>query len=331
MKKVLITGANGFLGSWVTRALVDEGHDVHALVRPKSDLSELDGVHCKFIHGDVTDVHSLFEACKEMDSVFHLAGVIAYKKSQRAQMEKVNVGGTENIVSVCREHKVRRLVYLSSVVAIGGGFTPDEILNEESVYNLKDLNLGYFETKHEAEKIVKKACDKNEIDAVILNPSTIYGAGDAKKGSRKMQVKVAQGKLKFYTSGGVNVVAVEDVVDGIFKAWKNGKSGERYILCGENILIRELFAMIAAEAGVKAPSWQIPDGLLHLLGSIGDGMEAAGFKGPVSKENAYTATMYHWFDSTKAQKELAFKPRPAREAIHNSVQWMKEHGLVKKP
>ncbi|WP_253721034.1 SDR family oxidoreductase [Bdellovibrio bacteriovorus] len=327
--KILVTGANGFLGSWVTRALVNEGHHVYALVRPKSDLSELSGVQCKYVHGDVTDVHSLLEAFKGVDTVFHLAGVIAYKKSQRHLMDKVNVEGTANVVSVCREHKVRRLVYLSSVVAIGAGYTPQDILNEDSAYNISDLNLGYFETKHEAEKIVKKACDKGEINAVMLNPSTIYGAGDAKKGSRKMQLKVAQGKLKFYTSGGVNVVAVEDVVQGILSAWKNGRNGERYILSGENILIKDLFAMIAAEAGVKPPPYQMPDSVLHTVGAIGDAMEKLGLKGPLSRENAYTATMYHWFDSSKAQKELGFKPRPAREAIHNSVQWMKDQGLLK--
>ncbi|KYG60702.1 dihydroflavonol 4-reductase [Bdellovibrio bacteriovorus] len=329
MMKILVTGANGFLGSWVTRALVNEGHHVYALVRPKSDLSELSGVQCKYVHGDVTDVHSLLEAFKGVDTVFHLAGVIAYKKSQRHLMDKVNVEGTANVVSVCREHKVRRLVYLSSVVAIGAGYTPQDILNEDSAYNISDLNLGYFETKHEAEKIVKKACDKGEINAVMLNPSTIYGAGDAKKGSRKMQLKVAQGKLKFYTSGGVNVVAVEDVVQGILSAWKNGRNGERYILSGENILIKDLFAMIAAEAGVKPPPYQMPDSVLHTVGAIGDAMEKLGLKGPLSRENAYTATMYHWFDSSKAQKELGFKPRPAREAIHNSVQWMKDQGLLK--
>ncbi|WP_291515901.1 SDR family oxidoreductase [Bdellovibrio sp. ArHS] len=327
--KILVTGANGFLGSWVTRALVNEGHNVYALVRPKSDLSELSGVQCKYVHGDVTDVHSLLEAFKGVDTVFHLAGVIAYKKSQRHLMDKVNVEGTANVVSVCREHKVRRLVYLSSVVAIGAGYTQQDILNEDSPYNISDLNLGYFETKHEAEKIVKRACDKGEINAVMLNPSTIYGAGDAKKGSRKMQLKVAQGKLKFYTSGGVNVVAVEDVVQGILSAWKNGRNGERYILSGENILIKDLFAMIAVEAGVKPPPYQMPDSVLHAVGALGDAMEKLGLKGPLSRENAYTATMYHWFDSSKAQKELGFKPRPAREAIHNSVQWMKDQGLVK--
>lgn len=327
--KVLVTGANGFLGSWVTRALVQEGHQVHALVRKNSDLSELNGVSCRFVHGDVTDIPSLLESFKGMDAIFHLAGVIAYKKSQRAMMDKVNVQGTANVVSVCREYKIPRLVYLSSVVAVGAGFTSQDVLNENSEYNIHELNLGYFETKHEAEKIVKAACDKGEINAVILNPSTIYGAGDAKKGSRKMQLKVAQGKLKFYTSGGVNVVAVEDVVQGILSAWKNGRNGERYILAGENLLIKDLFALIAEAAGVNPPSMQLPDGVLHAVGTVGDCLEKMGLKGPLSRENAYTATMYHWFDSTKAQKELNFKPRSAKEAIQNSVRWIKEQGMLR--
>ncbi|WP_413559334.1 SDR family oxidoreductase [Bdellovibrio sp. HCB209] len=327
--KVLVTGANGFLGSWLTRSLVNEGHDVYALVRRNSDLSELKGVDCKYVYGDVTDLVSLLEAVTDFDTIFHLAGVVAYKASDRPLMEKVNVQGTANVIEVCRERKVRRLVHLSSVVAVGAGFTPDEIKNENSEFNIHDLNLGYFETKHEAELLVKKACDKKEIDAVILNPATIYGFGDAKKGSRKMMLKVAQGRLKFYTSGGVNVVAVEDVIQGILSAWKNGKTGERYILSGENILIKDLFRMIAEEAGVTPPSRQLPDQLLHVVGSIGDFMEKMGLKGPLSKENAYTATMYHWFDSSKAQKELNFHPRPAREAIRNSIQWVKDQGMLK--
>ncbi|WP_413585979.1 SDR family oxidoreductase [Bdellovibrio sp. HCB274] len=327
--KVLVTGANGFLGSWLTRALVDEGHEVFALVRPKSDISELKGINCQYRHGDVTDIVSLLEAFDGIDTVFHLAGVVAYKAADRPLMEKVNVQGTANVVEVCREKKVRRLVHLSSVVAVGGGRTPNEVLNENSDFNIHDLNLGYFETKHDAEVIVKAACDRGEIDAVILNPATIYGRGDAKKGSRKMMLKVAQGKLNFYTSGGVNVVAVEDVIQGIISAWKIGKTGERYILSGENILIKDLFRMIAEEAGVKPPTKKLPDGLLHLVGTIGDAMESMGLKGPLSKENAYTATMYHWFDSSKAQRELGFKPRPARQAIHNSIEWVKEQGMLK--
>lgn len=328
MPKVLVTGANGFLGSWVVRRLVDEGHEVYSLVRKSSDLSELHGVATRFVHGDVTDLHSLLQAFQEMDSVFHLAGLIAYKRSERAMMEKINVVGTQNVIEACRATGIRRLVHLSSVVAVGAGFSPEQILNEDSDYNMSHLDLGYFETKHKAEILVHEACQNGRLDAVILNPSTIYGPGDARKGSRKTQLKVAQGKFKFYTSGGVNVVAVEDAVDGIISAWKKGRTGERYILAGENLRIRSLFEIIAREAGHPAPHWLLPSAVLHGLGIAGDLMSAAGMNAPFSRENAWTATLFHWFDSSKAQRELDFKPRAAEIAISQSVKWMKDNGLL---
>lgn len=330
MAKVLVTGANGFLGSWLVKALLAEGHNVYALVRKSSDLSELEGIHPQFVHGDITDIHSLLTSFIGMDAVFHLAGLVAYKKSDREKMNKINVEGTANVIEACRASGVKRLVHVSSVVAVGASHTPNQILNEDSEYNIADLDLGYFQTKHQAELLVKEAVAKKRIDAVILNPSTIYGPGDAKKGSRKTQVKVAQGKFKFYTSGGVNVVAVEDVVQGIISAWKKGKNGERYILSGENLLIKDLFKMIANCAGQPAPDTLLPNRLLHILGIFGDCIGSIGLKAPVSRENAWTATMFHWFDSAKAQRELDFKPRPAEMAISQSVQWMKDKGWLKK-
>ncbi len=330
MAKVVVTGANGFLGSWVVKRLLGEGHQVQSLVRKSSDLSELEGVKTEYVYGDVTDLHSLLENFKNVDTVFHLAGLIAYNRADRQKMEKVNVTGTENVIEACRSTGVRKLVHLSSVVAVGAGFSPDQILNEDSTYNLSHLNLGYFETKRKAEILVQQACEKKRIDAVILNPSTIYGPGDAKKGSRKTQVKVAQGKFKFYTSGGVNVVAVEDAVDGIVSAWKKGRTGERYILAGQNLSIKHLFEIIANEAGQKPPSMLLPTPLLHALGIAGDLMGTLGMKSPISRENAYTSTLFHWFDSAKAQRELDFKPRAAELAISESVNWMKNHGLLQK-
>jgi dihydroflavonol-4-reductase len=331
LMKVLVTGANGFLGSWLTRALVKEGHEVSALVRAQSDLSELEGVPCHYLYGDVTDLESLYKSFEGMDAVFHLAGLIAYKKSDRAKMEKINVGGTAHVIEACLAKNISRLVYLSSVTAVGAGYKPEQILDENSPYNVGPLDLGYFETKHKAEKLVVKACQEKNLDAVILNPSTIYGEGDAKKDSRKTQLKVAQGNFKFYTSGGVSIVAVEDVVAAILTAWKKGRRGERYILSGENITIRQLFNLIAEEAGVAPPSIKMPSFLLFLLGRTGDGLESLGMKGSLSMENAWTATMYHWFDNAKAKKELDFRPRPAREAIRNSVNWMKKNGLLNHP
>lgn len=328
MSKVLVTGANGFLGSWVVRRLLEEGHQVYSLVRKTSDLSELQGVPTEYLYGDVTDLHSLLASFEGIDTVFHLAGLIAYKRSERAMMEKVNVEGTSNVIEAVRARNVRKLVHLSSVVAVGAGFSPNQVLNEDSPFNVSHLDLGYFETKRKAEALVKEACNKNRLDAVILNPSTIYGPGDARKGSRKTQLKVAQGKFKYYTSGGVNVVAIQDAVDGIISAWKQGRTGERYILAGENLLIKDLFAMIAQEAGQKPPQKLLPSPVLHTLGIAGDFLSVLGFKSPISQENAWTSTLYHWFDSSKAQRELNFKPRPAQEAISQSVQWIKDNGLL---
>lgn len=328
MAQVLVTGANGFLGSWLVRRLLSDGHQVRCLVRPTSDLSELQGLACEYVHGDVTNLDSLLAACKEQSAVFHLAGLIAYKRSERAAMERINVGGTANVIEAVHRCQVSRLVHLSSVVAIGGGFHDQQILNEGSEYNVHDLNLGYFETKRAAEQLVMAAAHAGKIDAVILNPSTIYGPGDARKGSRKTQLKVAQGRFPFFTSGGVNVVPIENCVDGIVRGWQQGKSGERYILAGENLRIRELFQIIAASAGVPAPRLMIPNWVLHGIGILGDILATCGLNLGVSRENAWTATMYHWFDSGKAQRELGFVPGSSRAAIEASVRWSKEHGLL---
>lgn len=328
MSKVVVTGANGFLGSWLCRKLVEQGNSVTVVVRKNSDLSELNGVHVKYQIGDVTNLHSLLDAFKGADTVFHLAGLIAYNKSDRAKMELVNVQGTASVLEACRALDVRKLVHLSSVVAVGAGFSAQQILNEESAYNVKHLDLGYFETKRKAEELVLDAFAKKRIDTVILNPSTIYGPGDAKKGSRKTQLKVAQGRFPYYTSGGVNVVAVEDVIQGILSAWKKGRSGERYILSGENLLIKDLFKIIATKAGQKPPDKLIPNWFLHSIGAGSDLLTHFGVKSSLSRENAWTASLFHWFDSSKARKELDFKPKPAEIAIGESVQWMKEHGLI---
>jgi dihydroflavonol-4-reductase len=191
-------------------------------------------------------------------------------------------------------------------------------------------NLGYFETKRRAEAIVRKAVNENGLNAVIICPSTVYGPGDAKKGSRKIQVKVARGEFKFYTSGGVSVVHVRGVVSTLIAALELGKSGERYILAGENITIKKLFEIISEFAQVEAPRFYLPNFLLYGLGVTGDLMNRIGAKGPLTKENAVTSTLFHWFDATKAKDVLGFKPGSARDAIEDSVLWMKQNGLLLK-
>ena len=325
--KVLITGANGFLGSWLTKRLLAEGHHVSALVRKNSDLSELDGLKPNFVYGDVTDLESLKTNFRNQDVVFHLAGVVAYKSSQRPLMDLVNVLGTSNVVEACHEVQVPQLLHLSSVVAIGAEKNP-VVMTESSSYKIGPLNLGYFETKRKAEQIVMAAVKENKIRAVCVNPSQIYGFGDAKKGSRKNQIKAAKGQLLFYTSGGVNVVPVEDVIEGILLAWKKGHNGERYILSSENMLLKDVFQKISKLAGAKPPRYQIPAFALHGLGLLDDMLANFDKTVGVSRENAYTATLFHWFDCTKAKTQLGFKPTSADVALENSVRWMKDHKYI---
>lgn len=325
---VLVTGATGFVGSWLVRELIHRGEEVRVLHRPSSSLDDLKGLKFGSRLGDVTDLDSLIEACRGVDTVFHLAGVVGYSRAMRRVMEDVNVGGTKKVIEAMQQFPKAKLVYMSSVVAVGASFD-GTILNESSPFNLHSLDLGYFETKKAAEALVVDACRRSRIEAVILNPSTIYGPGDAKKGSRKTQVKVAQGKFPFYTSGGVSIVSVHDVVSAILKAREVGKNGERYILSGDNITINELFRQIARLAGVKPPAIYMPNLVVRALGKLGDGLEAIGKKGPINTENAWTSTLFHWFDHSKATREFGFNPRPANEALSESVEWMRQNGLLK--
>jgi dihydroflavonol-4-reductase len=326
--KVLVTGATGFLGGWLVRRLLDEGLEVRIIKRPNSSLEELEGLKLDIVPGDVTDAESLSAAAMGVDSVFHLAGLIAYSRSQRIAMEKVNVGGTANVLRACQQNKVRRLLHLSSVVAVGASFDGKIPLNEESPYNLHRLNLGYFETKHDAEHLINEAVRAGRVDAVMVNPSTIYGPGDARKGSRGVQLKVARGKFPFYTPGGVSIVAVEDVIDCIMAAWRKGGTGERYIISGENLLIKQAFEIIARAAGVEPPKFGLPRSAIFALGKVGDALESIGKKGPINTENAWTSVLYHWFDSSKATREFGLTLKPAEYAIRRSVEWSKEHGLI---
>lgn len=329
--RALITGGNGFLGAHLIDKLLSEGLEVTAIVRKTSNLSEIHSAdRIQFEYGDITDKNSLLNAFQKTkpEVIFHLAGYIGYKKTEREMMEKINVEGTKNVIEAMISAKVPKIVHMSSVVAVGAGYRQSEILDENSKFNLSPLNLGYFETKRQAEELVVAATKHGDIKSVILNPSTIYGPADAKKGSRKTQVKVAQGKFRFYTSGGVSVVSVEDVIEGIYRGFKVGRNGERYILSGENILIKELFEKIARFAEVTPPNLYLPNIALHIIGKAGDLASKLGYPVSLSQENAWTATMFHWFKNDKAKQELGMEFKPADYSIQQSVQWMRENKIL---
>ncbi len=328
---ILITGASGFLGYHLVKQLsLNLDFNLFIFHRKNSDLSLINNYKFSSITGDITHQKDVENALKDMDYVFHLAGLIAYDKRKKNLMEKINVLGTQYIVEACLKHNIKRLVYLSSVVTIGAnqkGISLNEQSDPALAYS-SQLNLGYFDTKKDAEEIVIKAVLQKKLNAISLNPSTIYGPADSKKTSRSTQLKVAQGKFKFYTPGGVNVVHVDNVVECCIKALKIGKPGETYIIGGENLSIKQLFTMIANEAKQTAPSIKLSKFLLKIIGKIGDIINLCGGNMSLTTERVTTSFLYHWYDSTKAQKTFNYKPISAQIAIKDSIAWSKDNNIL---
>ena len=323
--KCLVTGATGFVGNWLTQFLVDKGHDVRVFCRNISKAPD----KTKVFSGDINQTEALRTAVTGVDVVYHLAGLVSYGKKHLKAMHKVNVQGTQNVIEACIHARTQRLVHISSVAAIGASFTP-HCLNERSPFLIEKLNLGYFQTKKQAEDLVKKSVRSGKLDAVILNPSTIYGPSDMLKSSRKIHIQVAKGRFPFCPPGGVSIIDIESVVEATYKATTKGRKGERYILSGENILIKELFQIITEIVGRKSLFISIPKNVLKILGKMGDQFEKRGKSFFITSEVAQISSLFHWFDASKAQSELNLKPQSAKQAIANSINWAIHNGMITK-
>jgi len=335
MKNFFVTGGTGFLGSHLLEHLIDiEDCRIKSLYRSEKTLNELfkdsdkikNSEKIEWIKGDLfSDDWSL----NDVDIVYHLAGFVGYKEEDRLMMNKVNVEGTKIMLDkAVASNKKLKFIHLSSVVAVGAGLNSEMILSEESEYNVKKYNLGYFETKKEAESLVFEYEKKHDLFALCLNPSTIYGPRDMKKGSRKGQLSMARGRLRFYPEGGVSIVHVNDVCDALIKAPEIGRSGERYILSGDNISIYSLLKEIGDLSNQKPPKYKLSKRLLLSLGFLGSALAKIFIKTGLSFEKMKVVTMYHWFDSKKAQNELEFKPTPFRECLKDSLNWAKKEGML---
>jgi dihydroflavonol-4-reductase len=300
--KVLVTGGNGFLGSWLVKRLAAENHSIKVLHRPSSDLSSIRGLPFTSVIGDINDRESVLHAAENVDGVFHVAGLVSYRPRDYKRMEEVNVLGTQNIIDACVKLKTR-LVFTSSIVTIGASFN-GAVLNEDSKFNLHKYNLGYYETKIRAEKLILKNVKDNGLNAVIVNPAVMFGAGDAVKSSR-------------------------DAVSGHLSAMEKGKIGERYILGGENIKTEDLFKLLAKFGGHKPPPLPLPNFLLKGFFEVFKLIKTLGVKPRISSDNFLISTLFHWYDSTKAKTELDFAARPAESSVAESVLWAKENGYFK--
>lgn len=325
---ILVTGASGFVGSAVLRRLVNEGYAVRALVRPTSDRRNLDGLAVEVAVGDVTDPASLVPAVKGCTGLFHVAADYRLWVRDPAPMFKANVDGTRNILVAAAEAGVGRMVYTSSVATLGlrpGGAAADE----DTPVAFEDMIGPYKQSKFMAEAEVRRLVAAQGLPVVIVNPSTPVGPRDVKPTpTGRMIVEAATGRMPAYVDTGLNLVHVDDVAAGHLLAFDKGTVGERYVLGGENMTLKDILEDIADITGRKAPRLRIPHDLILPVAYAAEAWTrlTGGGEPFVTVDGLRMARKKMFFSWDKAGHALGYRPRPAREALVDAVQWFRRNG-----
>jgi dihydroflavonol-4-reductase len=325
MKRALVTGATGFVGANLVRKLIERGFRVRVLVRPQSNRQVLDGLDIEYARGDVLDRQSMIGAMRTCDVVFHAAAYVSMFVPDPAEMWRVNVTGTENVLSAAKEVGVPRVVLTSTVSAVAGSFDQRVAAQEETPFNLGKRGFHYCITKHAAEEAARKAVAAGQ-DIVIVNPSSMFGNYDVRPNMGRMIVATIKGEVPAYTNGGSNYVDVEDVCEGHVLAYEKGRKGERYILAHENLSHKAIFDRIQHLVGGKTPTKRVPHFLALIGGAAGELQgRLTGNEPQIDLTIARMSKYYFYFSWEKAQRELGYKPRSLDAAIIRAHQWLKDN------
>jgi dihydroflavonol-4-reductase len=320
MGKTLVTGATGFIGSHVARALAERGDDLRLLTRRKSKVDNLSDFEFERAIGDVTDRRAVRRAMADVERVFHVAGRTSLRTQDRDAVWDTNVRGTRIVLESALEAEVERVVLTSSVAAVGVGKKPKPV-DEGAIFDIGHLGIIYVNSKHEAEVEALRLVARG-LPVTIVNPSFVLGP-DAPRGSSMDLVKrFIQKKIPAYVDGGLNIVDVRDVAKGHLMADKKGEVGERYILSGRNFTLDRLFADLARISGVDSPRVRLPGSALHRMLSVGESLPLpVGI--PTSRDEALSASLWWCYRNTRAKSELGFKARPHEETLQDAVKWQR--------
>ena len=323
----LVTGATGFVGSAVLRALLARGHAVRALVRRGSDRQNLDGLNVALAEGDLTNPASLARAADGCRYLFHVAADYRLWVPDPAAMMRANVDGTRALLLAAQAQGVERIVYCSSVAALGltkGGTPPAD---ETTPVSLDKIVGVYKRSKYLAEQAVLALVREHGMPVVIVNPSTPVGPRDIKPTppTGKMIRDAATGRMPAYVETGLNIVHVDDVAEGHVLALERGVIGERYILGGEDLALGDLFALVANVAGRKPPRIKLPIGPLVPVAVVCELLARFGVEPVVTRETLAMARKMMFFSSAKARAALGYAPRPTARAIEDAVAWFAAH------
>ncbi len=327
-EKIVVTGATGHIGNALLRELQKQKNEVVAFVLKGEDTKCIQDLGCKIVYGDVQDINSLKEAFRGATMVFHLAGIIEIGSTNKKKLWQVNVEGTKNVWRVCKEEKVKRLIYTSSVHAIPEKPKGEQIA--ETTTFSKDLVKGsYAKTKAEATAfLLSKA--KEEVEIVIVHPSGVIGPYEyIVSNLGQLIIDCANKKIGAYLEGGYNFVDVRDVARGTVLAAQKGKAGECYILAGHQVSVKNLMQQIEKITKVPAPKFKIARWFAYITGIFSECYSKIVKEKPLFTSYAvYTLGTNSNFTSKKAQEELGYTIRPIEETIKDTIEWFQKQGKI---
>jgi len=329
--QTLVTGATGFVGSAVAKALRDAGFLVRALVRPGSRRAHIEGFDLELAEGDLRDRASVARAMRGVRYVFHVAADYRLWARDKREIFAANVGGTRNVMQEALAAGVERVVYTSSVATLT--LRPDGAPADESVPLSEEGGIGaYKRSKIAAERLVETMVANAGLPAVIVNPSTPIGPRDVKPTpTGRIIVEAACGRIPGFVDTGLNLVHVDDVAAGHLAALRRGIIGERYILGGTDVPFADMLADIARIVGRKPPRLRVPRAVALPVAYAAEGMAWLTGREPFATVDGIRMSEHRmFFTAAKAERELGFRARPYRQGLEDAIRWFGEAGYLER-
>lgn len=323
---ILVTGADGILGNNLVRILLDKGYTVTALLEKGKSAPTLGMLPIRILEGDILEPQSLWEAFEGMDYVIHAAASTSIWPARHLITRRVNIEGTRNVLDAALAAGVKRMVHVGTANTFGFG-DKDNPGDETRPYQGDRYKLDYMDSKYEAHLLVLDYIANKGLPVVIANPTFLIGPWDVRPSSGQLLIRIAQGKIPGYTTGGRNYAYVGDVARGVIGALEKGRIGESYILGGTNMNYKEFFTLVNELKGYPVPKMKMPRTLAVSMGTVMSFFgNTFGFDPGLSKAVTKISADSHYFSSAKAIRELDYPQTPLKQALTEAYDWLKENG-----
>lgn len=329
--KVLVTGADGFLGSNLIRQLLIRGYKPRALVYNGNVGKTLAGLDIDIVRGDVLNIDDIITAAEDCQGIIHAAALTDIWPPRSTTVRRVNIEGTCNVISVAKQLHLEKMVYVGSASSFGPG-SKDAPGNETNDYSGAEYQLDYFDSKRIAQDMVLEETKKGSLPCVVVNPTLMFGPFDVKPGSGELVIRMYKREALARSAGGRNCVSVKDVSVGVVNSLEYGRIGESYILGNENLSYTELFEKIAAVLNRQIPYLFVPTFIAKFLGLCNMFYCAIVRKIPrLSYNFTKIATDEHYYSSAKAIRELDMPQTPLEIAIEEALLWFRKNDYIPTP